>query len=1622
MRAEKGHIHFIRSAGALALFRLAAAMIVLLIAGPCLAQDVDAGDVMSLVRRLSANPDRSMGSEGAREAADYIQEKFSQFPDAGAHRFSIPILVHEKSELTIPGGPPARPLHPLRYNAISQACTGPEGLEGPVIYTGTGRLEELNGKQVEGSVVLMEIDSGKNWLNVAALGAKALIFLDPGETSKSFFKEKKELTPVEFPMFWMPRQQARELFGDYESRPGTVAPLVRIFSKSTWKEVELENLYALVPGTDEDLQEELVIVESFYDSSGFVAGRSPGADEALGAAVILKLAEELRKNPPKRSVLLAATAGHDQSLAGMRELIWSLNFSSKSLRNMEKTLGVQGKKAKDVIAALSGYQPGETLEPDKMKLVQEALGERVKTEVDILSRELMRLRLEQKTEADQALIKELAEKRLLLRRLGWRSSHDELPPEEIELVRDLLPAALRDQKAIQADLQKKGKLLRSAKTFRSLVKGKDLASVISLHLSSRGDGVGAFNQGWLHVLKPTINRTAAYTVIDDVLNKAGAKVQAELGFQGLYHDTLRPSRSRTWDTYFVDQPQLGGELTSLGGILGLTLATVHDSRGLWGSPADLPEKMNAAYAVRQADLVCGLIKEVAAAPRLRSEESPRDGYAAVHGRANFIRHGELFPDQPAPGSVIQAYQGDAIFYAMVDSLGQFEFRGVSDKKHVFDKVILEGYKFDPESGRIVWAIDKDNTGKDAYRVKMEREYMETDLIMFACRGMTLFNLLEPRSFRYLTKVDVLDARREAEPTRYWYSRIDTRSSTLCSIFLEPGTRMKMTLSDTVLNKKMILLNGREGHPEGEGYLVDDWPLIPNTVLHVARDMWTLLGPRIRNLETHGIFNEKIRSLQDEGQQALAAASQNLANQQYDRFMEETAQSWALASRVYDSVEETQKDVLFGVLFYIALFVPFAFCLERFLFSYADIHKRILAFLGILIALIAVIYNVHPAFQLAYSPMVVILAFFIMGLSLIVTLIIFFRFEEEMTQLQRRASQTVGQEISRWQAFATAFLLGVGNLRRRRLRTVLTCSTLIILTFTIMSFTSVQSLRMHTRVLFHEQAPYVGLLLKNINWHNLPPEALNTLANRFDQWPTAPRVWLEALDRTKSPRVPVRNGDRVFDAQGLVGLSDQEPRVTGLDRMLIGGRWFAPDEDKAVILPDAMARELGLDPAAPAGEVLLWGEPFQVVGIFSAKKMGEMPDLDGEPLTSVSFPGEVALELSDEEMEALESGEEAEAFQSRYQHVPPGRTVIIPYQTLLAMGGKFKAMAVRPAAGVDPEKTVQDLVDRFKLSIFVGEKDGVFLHAASDALSYSGAPNIMIPILISIFIVLNTMIGSVYERKREIGIYTSVGLAPSHVAFLFIAEAMAFAVLSVVLGYVLAQSSAAVLAGTSLWSGITVNYSSLAGVAAMILVFLVVLVSVIYPARVAAQIAIPDVNRSWTLPETKDNALTFSLPILMKYREFKGVGGYIHHYFKSHQDVTHGIFSTDDVRFLFICPNSGGLEHDEEDCRNSYLACGRDRCLQLHSRVWLAPFDFGIMQHVDVIFCPSEEDPAFLEINVRLIRETGESNAWRRINKTFINQLRKQLLIWRSLGEEEQLSFQEKVTDIEAEQEEQKCLL
>lgn len=1489
-------------------------------------------------------------------------------------------------------------LNTLRYNAVTPEATN-GSLSGPLYYVGRGNWAEMQGMEIKGSIIVLDSDSGQNWQQLASLGAQAIIYLNKApQVSKYLFTEKEELTPIQLPCFWIEASQLREIFPDIPfNKPGLIAETAALNAQVQWQEIVTETIYGLIPGTDPILKNEILILDAFYDSSGYVTSRAPGADEASSIATLLQTAQRLQNNPPDRSVLLVATSGHHEALAGMRDLLWSISSKSRALRQQKKQSKVSITDTESYLHTLKNLNWPLQEDQERDAILVLAMKDHLKLSVDSISRELGRLRLINTPDAKtQQTIKKLSKARLLYRRLSWRNSFHDMGPEEADLFKEAIPPSISINTERQKELKAHAACLKSAYAFRNLLADYEVAAIISLHLSSHGNGLGAFHQGFLYNLKARVNRTGIFSVIADLLDKTAATSSSTTS----YINTLRPSSLRSWDSWFLDKPPLGGEVASLAGFLGLSLVSTGDARALWGTPWDTPEKINWDSLENQAQLVADMVVAMSGKAALQSGKLPRNGFSTVTGRANLLLQGELFANYPAAKTLLLAYQGSQKHYAMVDSSGTFRIKGIADKKHVLDKLIIEGYRFDEKTGQVLWAIDKKQTGKQNYRLKIRRLAAKTDLILFSCKETTIFGLLEPRNFNYLTKVQLLDGRRDAPPAHYWYSRIDTRNSTMASIYTEPGTWLKATLSDNVLTRKMILTNASQKNSMGFGYPVDQYHAIHNTVYQAARDIWTLLSPRIANLESHGIFDDKISQLEERGLTALLQAENSLRTFNYDTFSSAAAESMALANRVYVQVEKTQKDVLFGVLFYIALFVPFAFCMERFLFNFANIYKRIVAFCTILLILITIIYQVHPAFQLAYSPTVIILAFFILGLSLMVSLIIFFRFEEEMILMQRRASHKRPAEISHWKAFTAAFFLGVSNLRRRRIRTVLTCLTLIILTFTIMSFTTVKSGERQSRLFFQDTAPYQGLLLKRVDWRSLPVEAVGNLVDGFqDAKGVAPRIWLEAENATQAVHVPLQHGQNNAELQGLIGLSPSEVEVTGLDTILTSGRWFTSTDRTAIIIDQDMAEALQVKTDGTE-TIDMWGHPFTVIGSFHGATFDQTVDLDGEPLTPVTFPEESGTEISEVEQEAMESGDDIRSFQSRYHHIPASQIAIIPTSTLLTLGGKLKNIAVLPRGDASISETAEKLVDRFSMAIFAGEKDGVWLYNQSDSIQYSGVPNIIIPLLISIFIVLNTMISSVYERKNEIAIYTSVGLAPSHVSFLFVAEALALAVISVVLGYLLAQVSASLFAGTSLWAGLTVNYSSMAGVAAMILVIGVVLLSVLYPSRVAARIAIPDVNANFRMPPAIDNRITITLPFFMKYNEHDSIGGFIFSYFLSHQDVSHGLFSTGPVDLIFSCctlDEMRALVKDTEQPHEIY-------CTYIRSKVWLAPFDFGIMQWVDVQFCPVANDTNYLEIKVTMERRSGEEQLWQRINTTFLHDLRKQLLVWRSIDDASHIHF------------------
>ena len=74
-------------------------------------------------------------------------------------------------------------------------------------------------------------------------------------------------------------------------------------------------------------------------------------------------------------------------------------------------------------------------------------------------------------------------------------------------------------------------------------------------------------------------------------------------------------------------------------------------------------------------------------------------------------------------------------------------------------------------------------------------------------------------------------------------------------------------------------------------------------------------------------------------------------------------------------------------------------------------------------------------------------------------------------------------------------------------------------------------------------------------------------------------------------------------------------------------------------------------------------------------------------------------------------------------------------------------------------------------------------------------------------------------------------------------------------------------------------------------------------------------------------------------------------------------------------------------------------------VWLAPYDLGVSQSIQFITSPvGGEEEDLYKITLDVNRESGEIASWKRVNRRFLNLLRKQLLIWRTFSVDVRAEF------------------
>ncbi|MFP6644906.1 MAG: ABC transporter permease [Candidatus Latescibacterota bacterium] len=148
---------------------------------------------------------------------------------------------------------------------------------------------------------------------------------------------------------------------------------------------------------------------------------------------------------------------------------------------------------------------------------------------------------------------------------------------------------------------------------------------------------------------------------------------------------------------------------------------------------------------------------------------------------------------------------------------------------------------------------------------------------------------------------------------------------------------------------------------------------------------------------------------------------------------------------------------------------------------------------------------------------------------------------------------------------------------------------------------------------------------------------------------------------------------------------------------------------------------------------------------------------------------------------------------RFDHLQARGLEIVSYRVLQRMGAETYSIAIHLDEEHDGERLVRSFLTGADFRLFTGlpgEGGGLIasVYLSIGVTGVSGLGPLMIPIGIAALIVLNTMMTATYERFREIAIYSSVGLAPMHIAALFLAEACVYGVLGA-LGYLLGQTGA-----------------------------------------------------------------------------------------------------------------------------------------------------------------------------------------------------------------------------------------
>lgn len=1415
---------------------------------------------------LSSFSSRVTGYPGCEMAAEYIRAVFESFGlKVQEQYFNATVPVDLGSFIILPDGKIIQAFS-MWPNLIQTSCTPPDGLEGPLIYVGRGELTDFDGKEVENSIVLMDFDSGKNWMIAAKLGAKAAIFMETPYMSRSEAYEKMSITPINFPRLYVSQTD-----GEYLKTLANNRVPIKIHAKMMWQLKTVRNIIGVIEGAS--IRDEIIVVSAYYDSWSITPALAPGADETAGIASLLELANLLSRNPPERTIWLVALTGHWQFLAGAREFVekYFFNQSKKFLFMISLDFSTDANTLGLMYASHAyGYGGGVNLPRYTQWLIPQ-IWDNILPEVENQLNKTFRGKIIQNGAIET----------------GWNT----LVP---------IPYYL-DSEAL------------------SLANGLG----VGLHTSM------SFRQHWHHP-RSTM----------DVVNLQNLIPQLEVSYCIIYG--LANTEKINIDPVYI-QPQrnfvrlgLGsGFLTVKGQVRKYTPSL------MWYTPVTGDDGQILVHIVPSGQMSDPFKHIVTLANS--------DGTFEVHGIAS-----------------VAAYGGHGATWS-----------------GLYNQMLIEAYVLSPETGSILYAPDRGPYGGGSFPQILicDRHPMEVFPTVFRASTVIIFDIIDPRNLGLLGYLD--PATRVTTGSIPWQiqaydyntwenfvfgSQILVPHEQTATLFVPPGTRFIAVLKTGVENiVSGVLTNSTAENPEGFGYLVDEPELhLTYTALRFANDLYYLSKTKLELLNSFKINDPLTDLAKSQMDEKLPKAYEALRKRSYSDVYNLALGSWNWGAQCYYRVKIMNNDVNATTIFFFVLLIPFSVIIEKFIFNSRG-NKRTIGILGIFILTILVFYFFHPGMQISGNSPIILSG----AALLVLSTMIFSSFFQETTRVFREIrSKVLGAHFIQRGGGAfyfTSFSLGVENLRKRIVRTILTLIPLVLLAFALTSFTTITNIAFPQATKVQEaQVAYQGVLLKRE--YGQPGENLGEMLLNYiktmvgSESKIAPRAWYYPPLLSYFGQTSIIGPNGTSPVLAVLGLSPEEKDIMDITGCL-KGRWFMSGDNYVCIISDKAAERLGV---SIGDTVHFQGTDLQVVGIANSLMLDTLKDLDQRSYTPL-----------DPRYLSGYTPESAALTATTQQYIPLSwsEILIVPYSLAVDFGAYTASIAVK----IDDSRFIRRLewdlsMGLYGFDIWTSHDGEIFVFRRATTYQAGGFWSSLAPMIgISMLIVFTTMLGSVYERVREIKTFSSLGLSPRHAALMFLAESSVYAAISGVTGYIAGVIAIHVLFTLKVFpTGIYPNYT--VGFVIIVVSTLIgtILLSTLYPTVKASKIVTPSLERKWKITtKPKGNEWEIPLPFSATSKEeVYGILNYVNEYFKT-QMLERGAES-------FITKDTM-LNFQEE---------------KVLARVSIAPFEAGIVQEVTLQAIKYPDKYMFI---LHLRRLTGIHDVWLARSRDFVDQVRKQFLTWGSLG-------------------------